>query len=88
MTITVHYTWCDDHLENHWLDERDHCYGESLNTPAYRYLGHIGGGWYKYRPALTVPLPLDWQMALDDHVHVHDLEEWQNIFDDHININF
>jgi len=71
-TITVRCTWCDEHLENHWLDERDHCYGESLNTPGYRYLGHIGGGWYKYRPALT--LPLDWQMALDEHVHVHELE--------------
>ena len=72
--ITLHITYCDEHCANHWLDEHDRCYGESSKVPGYNYVRHIGGGWYEYRPALSVPLPLDWQMALDEHVHVHELD--------------
>jgi hypothetical protein len=78
MTITIHYTWCDEHCANHWLDERDHCYGESLDVSGYTWPHHIGGGmrgWYSLRQLHSSPdLPLDWQMALDEHVHVADLE--------------
>lgn len=73
--ITIHCTYCDEHMANHWLDERDRCYGESLHVPGYRYTRHIGGGWYRLQELVQAPMSLDWQMSIDEHVHIRELQE-------------
>jgi hypothetical protein len=69
-TITVKWQYCLEHFRRHVTDERGQCIAESpdeLTRKGYVYLGHIGGGWYRYRaPSQPNPLPLDWQMALDE----------------------
>ena len=78
-TITVRYTYCQEHCENHMVDERGTCHGEStyqMRAHGYRYIRHIGGGWYQYRaPAEPIPLPLDWEMLLDARTDAQAMSE-------------
>jgi hypothetical protein len=70
--ITVRYAYCPEHAARHMVDEREHHVAESpsdMRKLGYYYLRHIGGGWYSYRAPATQDLPLDWQMALEEHVH-------------------
>jgi hypothetical protein len=73
-TVTVRYAYCPDHVARHMVDEHERHVAEGpseMKTLGYFYLRHIGGGWYEYREPASPSLPLDWQMALEDHVHVH-----------------
>jgi hypothetical protein len=86
ITLSKHY--CPDCLDTCWY-AYDHATGQHVHVDdhtaytarlihaGYYYAGHSGSE-YRYREshrlAAVTPLPLDWQMSLDEHVHVHELE--------------
>jgi hypothetical protein len=50
--ITVRYAFCPKHYDRHMIDEKEKCHGtdpQDLEKRGYRYLRHIGGGWFRYR---------------------------------------
>jgi len=75
--LTVHATYCEEHMETHYLDERDQCYGESLRTieaRGFTWARHIGGGWYKLHERNPQPLPLDWEIAAETYSQFAEVE--------------
>jgi hypothetical protein len=57
-------------MENHWLDERDRCHGESLRAieaRGYSWPRHIGGGWYKLHARYPRAADLAWEMIAELH---------------------
>jgi hypothetical protein len=70
-TITVRYAFCPKHSDRHMVDEHERHIGNDphdLTAQGYFFIRHIGGGWYAWRePVTAAALPLDWQMAIEDH---------------------
>jgi hypothetical protein len=69
-TLIVHLTYCDEHMENHWIDECGNCHGESLRaieSCGYSWPRHIGGGWYKLYARYPLAADLAWEMIAELH---------------------